>query len=142
MRRLTPEGPLETGASSVGDLEHFPGSTPWPAACRHCSFSAQSRGSPTPLAWDRDWPGYVVLITWIQLPARLSPALTSAHPPPAQRNGLCVCVCVCVCPEQTVHFFKYIRKKFLMEAAPGRIEVSLGAEVAMATQVPLPTDMS
>ena len=29
---------------------------------------------------------------------------------------------------------KYIRKKFLMEVAPGRTEVSLGAEVATATQ--------
>jgi len=42
------------------------------------------------------WPGSIALITWIQLPAGLSPSLTSAPPLPAQRNGLCVCVCVCV----------------------------------------------
>lgn len=29
---------------------------------------------------------------------------------------------------------KYIRKKFFMEVAPGRTEVSLGEEVAIATQ--------
>lgn len=137
MRGLTPEGPLETGASLVGDLEHFSWQHLWPAACRHCPFSAQSRGGPPP----RHWPGAVAgRGVRIQLPARLSPSRTSAHPPPAQRHGLCVCLCVR--PEQTVHFFKYIRKKFLMEAAPGRTEVSLGAEVAVATLGPLPADMS
>lgn len=70
-------------------------------------------------------------------PSQTQP-LSHLCPPhlPAQMKGVCVCVggvCVCVW-SKLFTLCKYIRKKFLMEVAPGRTEVSLGAEVATATQ--------
>ena len=67
----------------------------------------------------------------------VDPAPLSSLSPhlPAQMKGVCVEGGVCVCVwSKLFTLCKYIRKKFLMEVAPGRTEVSLGAEVATATQ--------
>lgn len=71
------------------------------------------------------------------LSSQPDPAPLSSLSPhlPAQMKGVCVEGGVCVCVwSKLFTLCKYIRKKFLMEVAPGRTEVSLGAEVATATQ--------
>lgn len=89
-------------------------------------------------AWEGGAGSCAALVLWTQLPARPSPSLISV-PPPASPDEGCVCwgggegVCVCVW-SKLFTLCKYIRKKFFMEVAPGRTEVSLGEEVAIATQ--------
>ena len=90
--------------------------------------------------------GRVLGAVWLSCPGLSSqpdPAPFSPLSPhlPAQMKGVCVWwwgggVCVCVC-SKLFTLCKYIRKKFLMEVAPGRTEVSLGAEVVTATPQPL-----
>lgn len=50
---------------------------------------------------------------------------------------VCACACVCMCIwSKLFTFCKCIRKKFLVEAAPPRTEVLLGAVVARPTRDP------
>ena len=76
---------------------------------------------------------------WLVFPGLSSqpdPAPLSSLSPhlPAQMKGVCGRGVFVYVWSKLFTLCKYIRKKFLMEVAPGRTEVSLGAEVATATQ--------
>lgn len=119
---------LEPGPSLAGEATH---SGQWP---EDMALSAAH-----PEAWEGAGGSCVALVTWTQVSARLSPSLTFVPPHlRAQRKDVRVlCVCVCVC-SKLFTLCKYIRNKFLLEAAPG----IFGAEVVTATQGhPSPTSV-